>query len=73
MGKPGPSDPLGQHPDPADFGDAMNAMIDARIANAYRGRTHDQFNGVSDLALVQEMLSRGWAVFRPQSQGLAPK
>lgn len=68
MGKPTPNDPLGQRPDPADFGDAMNAMIDARIEARLRGRTNDQFDNVHDMSLVHELLARGWAVFRPTMQ-----
>ena len=68
VGKPSPSDPLGQRPDPSDFGDAMNAMIDARIEQRLIGRTDERFSGVADVALVHELLARGWAVFRPQAQ-----
>ncbi len=68
MGKPSASDPLGQRPDPTDFGDAMNAMIDARIEMRLRGRTNGVFDNVSDIQLVHEMLARGWAVFRPRIQ-----
>jgi hypothetical protein len=65
VGNPTPGDPLGMKPDPADFGDAMNAMIDARIETALRGRTDTRFNNVPDAALVHELLARGWAVFIP--------
>lgn len=67
MGKPTPDDPLGQRPDPADFGDAMNAMIDARIEVRLRGRSRDRFQGIPDTDLVHELLARGWAVFLPQA------
>lgn len=65
MGKPTADDPLGQNPDPADAGDMFNALIDARIELRLRGRTSKQFEGVGDVALVNELLARGWAVFHP--------
>lgn len=46
----------------------LEGVIDARIRMHLRGRVSDRFNDVSDVMLVQELLARGWAVFRPQSQ-----
>ncbi len=66
MGKPSPGDPLGQRYDPADAGDMFNALIDARIEQRLRGQTSNQFDNVGDLALVQELIARGWAVYRPR-------
>lgn len=65
MGKPTPGDPLGQNPDPTSFADMLDAVVDARIEMRLVGRTNDRFNGVRDMELVQELLARGWAVFRP--------
>lgn len=67
MSKPTATDPLGQRPNPADFGDAMNIMIDARIDQRLMGRTTGQFDGVPDTKLVLELIARGWAVFRPRN------
>lgn len=67
MGKPTPDDPLGQRPDPADFGDMINHLIDARIETRLAGRTDARFDGTPDMTLVRELLARGWAVFRPKS------
>lgn len=66
MGKPSADDPLGQRPDPADFGDMLNGVVDARIEQRMRGRVSDRFNGVADVDLVHELLARGWAVFYPE-------
>lgn len=65
MSKPTLEDPLGQRPDPADFGDVMNGLIDERIKMHMRGRTDAQFDGVADTLLVHELIARGWAVFYP--------
>lgn len=69
MGQPSASDPLGQLPNPTSVADMLEGVIDARIRMHLRGRVSDRFNDVSDVMLVQELLARGWAVFRPQSQG----
>ena len=68
MALPTRDDPLGQRKDPASLYDAMEAMLDARIDQRLRGLTNARFHDVSDMALVAEILARGWAVFRPQSQ-----
>jgi hypothetical protein len=65
MAAPTAADPLGQRPDPASFAEAMEKMIDARIDARLTGRTSDQFKNVGDLALVHELIARGWAVFHP--------
>jgi len=67
MGKPTASDPLGLEPDPTSVADMFEKVIDARIEKRLRGQTTDKFDGVPDLALVQELLTRGWAVFKPQA------
>jgi len=67
MGQPTASDPLGQQSDPTSIADMLESVIDARIALATRGRSSAQFNGVPDFHLVQELLARGWAVFRPSA------
>lgn len=68
MAEPTAKDPLGRRLDPADAGDMFNALIDKRIEMRVTGRTSNQFNAVGDWALVQELLARGWAVFRPTGQ-----
>lgn len=68
MGKPAPGDPLGLKPDPQSVADMLEGVIDARINARVSGRTGDRFDGVPDTALVLELIARGWAVFRPQSQ-----
>ena len=65
MGKPSATDPLGLRPDPADFGDMINDLIDRRIEQRLTGRTHTVFDGCRDIDLVQELLARGWAVYWP--------
>lgn len=69
MGVPTRDDPLGINPDPMSFADAIESVVDARIRHQLRGRSSDRFNDTSDMQLVSELLARGWAVFRPQSQG----
>lgn len=61
-------DPLGQRPDPTDFFAAITKVVDERIGMHLQGRSSQQFDGVADLALVHELIARGWAVFRPQSK-----
>lgn len=68
MATPTPSDPLGQRPDPASFAESMEAMIDARIDQRWRGFTGKQFANTPDAQLALELIARGWAVFRPTSQ-----
>lgn len=68
MGIPTASDPLGTQPAPTSIADMMEGVIDARIANAWRGRAQPCFDGVPDAQLVMELLARGWGVFRPSSQ-----
>ena len=65
MSAPTRDDPLGLRPDPADFGDMLNGVVDARIEMRLRGRTNDRFSGIPDMQLVQELMARGWAVFYP--------
>lgn len=65
MGRPTADDPLGQRPDPADFGDMLNSVVDAKIHNALRGRLDKRFDDVLDQHLVLELVARGWAVFWP--------
>lgn len=68
MGKPTRGDPLGTNPDPSDFGDMLNDVVDRRIRAVLAGRTDAQFDGVPDTRLVLELLARGWAVYRPMGQ-----
>lgn len=68
MGTPSRDDPLGQRPDPGSFADALTTVVDERIKMHLRGRTSRSFDGTRDMDLVQELLARGWAVFRPNSQ-----
>ena len=67
MGQPTSDDPLGQRPDFANFSEMLELHIDARIAQRLRGITGFQFNNTPDMALVNELLARGWAVFKPNS------
>ena len=67
MSEPTPYDPLGQRPDPLDFGEAITKVVDARIAHRMRGHSSRQFDGIPDTLLVHELLARGWAVFRPMT------
>lgn len=70
MGKPTSDDPLGLKPDPTNFADMLDAVIDAKVEEKVRWRTQTigaPLTGVSDMQLVQELLARGWAVFRPKS------
>lgn len=68
MGTPSADDPLGLRPDPTSFDEAIGKVVDARIEHRLRGRAYDTLGGVPDMKLVQELLARGWAVFRPKSQ-----
>ncbi len=65
MGTPAKDDPLGQRPDPADFGDMLNQIVDKRIEQAWRWRHDTKLVSVPDMVLVSELLARGWAVFKP--------
>ena len=58
-------DPLGLRPDPANFGEMLEKVVDARIDYAWRGRTIADLDNLSDATLVLELTARGWAVFRP--------
>lgn len=60
------ADPLGVRDNPASILGAFEKVIDARIEERLRGRTTERFDGVQDIALVHELLARGWAVFKPQ-------
>lgn len=65
MGLPTLDDPLGERPQIGAIGDALEKVVDDRIIMHLKGRTSAQLDGVSDMVLVQELLARGWAVFRP--------
>lgn len=67
MGKPTSDDPLGQRPDLASFADMIERVVDQRIIMHVRGLTTREFDHTPDIKLVQELIARGWAVFRPQS------
>ena len=69
MGQPTANDPFGEKPDIGSFAAAIEAVVDERIMWHVRGRTGPQFDKVTDIALVQELLARGWAVFRPSTKG----
>lgn len=45
----------------------LNSIVDKRIEQAWRWRHDVQLVSVPDMVLVSELLARGWAVFRPNS------
>ena len=67
MANPNLLDPFGKQADPASIAGALERVVDERIKLHLTGRSSQQFNGVADLALVHELIARGWAVFRPRS------
>jgi hypothetical protein len=69
VSEPTADDPHGLRPDPASFAEAMEKMIDARIEQRLRGRALKEMDGVPDMVMVHELIARGWAVFRPSTQG----
>lgn len=66
MPDPTADDPLGQREDPADAGQMLEKLIDARIDRRWIGRASDQCRGIPDAVLAMELIARGWAVFKPQ-------
>lgn len=66
MASPTPDDPFGLRPDPTSIAEMLESVVDARIEQRLRGRTANAFDGVSDTALVHELIARGWAVFLPE-------
>lgn len=70
MSQPSKDDPLGMKPDPTSFTEMVDALINAKVEDAVRWRTSttgQDLRGITDMQLVQELLARGWAVFRPKS------
>jgi hypothetical protein len=66
VGNPTANDPLGERIDISNFGQMVEAVVDARIERRLAGRTSKQLDGVPDSVLVHELIARGWAVFKPQ-------
>lgn len=66
MAEPTLDDPFGERPDPTSVAHMMEQLIDARIERRLTGHNDPRLKGVEDMALVRELLVRGWAVFRPK-------
>lgn len=65
---PSASDPLGENRNPSSILGALENVVDARIKLHLSGRSSDRFADCTDMALVVELITRGWAVFRPRTQ-----
>jgi len=64
--------PLGLRPDPASLSDMLDSVIDEKVAKAVRwhgisGPSGYDLEPVADMVPVRELLARGWAVLRPDT------